>query len=486
MAEARHANLVGGVWKEGSSEEWLDVRNPADLREVVGSVPAMSSSDVAELYDRAEEGARTWRAASPLERGTVLARAARLLSERLEDIAVDLVREMGKTLAEARGEVAKSAEFFEFYAAVGRLPYGELLPDARSSTQTSTRREPLGVVLAITPWNDPLLTPARKLAPALIAGNAAILKPATNTPLVALHLARALDDAGLPPGVLGTATGRGAAISEPLLSDPRLAAVSFTGGNDVGAQLRRSLADTTVRLQTELGGKNAAVVLADADLELAAGTIAAAGFAQAGQRCTATSRVIAEREIAAELVERLGALAAAQHLGSGLDPDTSMGPVVSAEHRADVLGDIERALSDGARAVAGAGLPGDPRLEHGCFVEPTVLTEVRPEAAIWRDEVFGPVLAVREVDGFDEAVAAANDSRYGLSAAVFTRSLESALRFADLADVGQVGVNLPTSGWDVHMPFGGFRASGSPFKEQGLDALRFYTRTKTVAIGFGS
>jgi acyl-CoA reductase-like NAD-dependent aldehyde dehydrogenase len=483
VTELRHENLVGGAWHGSSSGEWLEVRDPADLREVVGEVPAMTAADVTELYDRAAEGARAWRETSALERGTILAGAAQVLRNRLDAIAVDLVREMGKTLAEARGEVAKSAEFFEFYAAAARLPYGELLHDARPRTETSARREPLGIVLAITPWNDPLLTPARKLAPALASGNAVILKPATNTPLVALHLAGALHDAGLPAGVLGTATGRGSSIAPSLLADARLAAVSFTGGNEVGAELRRALADRNVRLQTELGGKNAAIVLADADLELAASTIAGAGFGQTGQRCTATSRVIVERPAAAELVERLATLAAAQRLGPGLDPETTMGPAASPEQQQEVLAHVERANADGAETVAGGGIPTDARLGHGCFVEPTILRSV-DGTSIWRDEVFGPVLAVHEVDSFDEAVAAANDSRYGLSAAIFTRSLEAAHRFADLAETGQVAVNLPTSGWDVHMPFGGFRDSGSAFKEQGLDAIRFYTRTKTVAIHY--
>lgn len=483
--ELRHANLVGGSWKAASSDEWLEVRDPADLRELVGEVPAMSASDVVELYDHAAEGFRTWSAMSPLERGMVLANGARLLMERREEIAVDLVREMGKTLAEATGEVGKAAEFFEFFAVVARLPYGELLPDARLLTQTSARREPLGVVLAITPWNDPILTPARKLAPALIAGNSVILKPATKTPLVALHLARALDDAGLPAGVLGTATGRGATISAPLLGDPRLRAVSFTGGNEVGAELRRRLADRNVRLQTELGGKNAAVVLADADLDLAATTIAAAGFAQAGQRCTATSRVIVERPVADALTERLVALADGLRLGPGLEPETMMGPVAGREHHHDVLSALTLASKEGARPVAGGGAPADARLANGCFVTPTVLTGVEPGMAIWREEVFGPALTVTAVDGFDKAVDAANDSRFGLSASIFTTSLQHGHLFVDRVDVGQVAVNLPTSGWDVHVPFGGFRDSGSAFKEQGVDALRFYTKTKTVAISYG-
>jgi acyl-CoA reductase-like NAD-dependent aldehyde dehydrogenase len=485
MPETR-ANLVGGEWRQALSGEWIDVHDPADVRQLVAQVPAMADADVAQLYERAEEGARTWRETPALERGAILAAAARLLVERLDEIAFDLVSEMGKTIGEARGEVKKSAEFLEFFAAVARLPYGELLHDGRPGTETSARREPLGVVLAVTPWNDPLLTPARKLAPALVAGNAVILKPATNTPLVALHLARALHDAGLPAGVLGTATGRGSSISRALLGDHRLSAVSFTGGNEVGAELRRSLADTNVRLQTELGGKNASVVLADADLDLAATTIASAGFGQAGQRCTATSRVIAERPVVRELVDRLTELAAAQQLGPGVDPETTMGPTVSPEHQREVLQHLERAAREGATARAGGGRPAEERLAHGCFVEPSILDDVSREMSIWRDEVFGPVLAVHGVDGFDEAVEAANDSRYGLSAAIFTKSLEHAHRFADLAEVGQVAVNLPTSGWDVHMPFGGFRDSGSAFKEQGVDALRFYTRTKTVAIHFGA
>ncbi|HVN61709.1 MAG TPA: aldehyde dehydrogenase family protein [Gaiellaceae bacterium] len=460
------------------------VRNPADLRQVVGEVPAMDADDIARLYDSAAEGARAWRATNALERAAILAAAARLLVDRLDAIAHDLVSEMGKTLAEARVEVKKSSEFFEFFAALARVPYGELLHDARPGTETSARREPLGVVLLITPWNDPLLTPARKLAPALIAGNAAILKPATDTPLVALHLARALEDAGLPAGVLAVATGRGRDISQALLSDPRLAAVSFTGGNEVGAELRLALAPTNVRLQTELGGKNASVVLADADLDIAAATIAAAGFGQTGQRCTATSRVIVERAVAGDLLGRLAAQAEAQRLGSGLDPETTVGPLVSPGHQEDVLGHLEQALDEGATVVVGGGRPDDERLAHGCFVEPSVLSDISRSMAIWREEVFGPVLAVHEVGDFDEAVAATNDSRYGLSAAIFTRDLGYAHRFADLAEVGQVAVNLPTSGWDVHMPFGGFRDSGSAFKEQGVDALRFYTRTKTVAIRF--
>jgi aldehyde dehydrogenase (NAD+) len=474
-------SLIGGEWLDSGAEGTLPVTDPSDVEQVVGNVPAMGAADITALYDAAEKGAHTWRRTAPLERGRILAGAARLLRDRSEQIAHDLVSEMGKTLAEATVEVTKAADFFEYYASLARLPLGVLLADARPSVTVEVRNEPIGIVVAITPWNDPLLTPARKLAPALFAGNAVILKPATETPIVGHHLASALHDAGLPAGVIGTATGRASRIAGALLADPRLAAVTFTGSTNVGLQLHRDLAGRNVRLQTEMGGKNASVVLADADIELAAETIAAASFGQAGQRCTATSRVVLDRAVVSELLPKLVAAAKRPKLGPGLAADTNIGPVVSRTHQAEVISHLDRARQEGAQILTGGGAPSDPALAGGCYVEPTVIAGVTREMSIWRDEVFGPAIAVIEVDGLDEAVQAANDSVYGLSAAVFTRDLSCAAYFSEEIDTGQVSVNLPTSGWDVHHPFGGFGDSGSAFKEQGLESLRFYTRVKTVA-----
>jgi aldehyde dehydrogenase (NAD+) len=477
--------LVGGRWRSAAADGWLEVVDPSDTRQVVAEVPAMTAEDVADAYRAAASGAIVWRRTGALERAAVLARGAALLRERAGKIAADLVREMGKTLAEATVEVGKAADFFEYYTGLARLPTGSTLADARPRTSASVRYEPVGVVLAITPWNDPLLTPARKLAPALSVGNAVILKPATDTPVVALHLARALADGGLPPDVLHTVTGRGRDIGGALLADDALAAVTFTGSTEVGLGIQRALAGRNLRVQTEMGGKNASVVLADADLDLAAETIAAAAFGQGGQRCTATSRVIVDRAVAGHLVDRLVAHAQRLRLGSGLAPDTNVGPLVNPAQRDGVLDHVARARKQGAVLRAGGGAPQGDVYAHGCFVEPTVLAGVTRDMAVWRDEVFGPVVAVHEVDGLDEAIAATNDSAYGLSAAVFTDSLTAASRFMDEAEAGQVAVNLPTSGWDVHHPFGGFRDSGSPFKEQGLEALRFYTRVKTCAVRTG-
>jgi alpha-ketoglutaric semialdehyde dehydrogenase len=459
----------------------LEVRDPADVRTVVAEVPAMTASEVAAAYARARAGFETWRRTGPLDRAAVLSRAADLIRLRTEDGAVTVVRENGKTLAEARVEVTKTADFLDYYASFARQPWGEILADARPGTSTTARVEPVGVVLAICPWNDPLITPARKLGPALIAGNAVLLKAASQTPMIAMWLAGLLTEAGLPEGVLRVITGRNSEISAALLAEPD--AVTFTGSNEVGGYLRRELAGRNVRLQTELGGKNVSVVLADADLDMAAATVASAAFAQAGQRCTATSRLIVDDSVAGDLTARLQAKLAGIVVGPGLDPATTMGPLSYAAHRDGVLEHLERARKEGATVIAGGGRPAAPALEHGCYVEPTLIS-VTPEQSLWRDEVFGPVLALTTAAGFDDAVRLANDTVYGLAAAVFTTSLTSASTFIDLAEAGQVAVNLPTAGWDVHHPFGGFRDSGSAFKEQGSPGLRFYTRIKTAAVRF--
>jgi aldehyde dehydrogenase (NAD+) len=459
----------------------LEVRDPADVRSVVAEVPAMTAAEVAAAHASARAAFESWRRANPIDRAAVLARAAGLIRAQAEAGAVTLVRENGKTLAEARVEVTKTADFLDYYASFARQPWGESLADARPGTATSVRVEPVGVVVAICPWNDPMITPARKLGPALIAGNAVLLKAASQTPGSALWLAGLLTAAGLPEGVLQVITGRNSEMSGALLASPD--AVTFTGSNEVGGYLRRALADRNVRLQAELGGKNVSVVLADADLDMAAATVVSAAFAQAGQRCTATSRLIVQTPVAGEFTARLRERLAGIVVGPGLDPATTMGPLSYAAHRDSVLGHIERARAEGAAVLAGGGRPAADALAHGCYVAPTLIS-VTPEQALWRDEVFGPVLAVTTADGFDDAVRLANDTAYGLAAAVFTSSLTSASKFVDQAEAGQVAVNLPTAGWDVHHPFGGFRESGSAFKEQGSPGLRFYTRIKTSAVRF--
>ncbi|GAB2558057.1 aldehyde dehydrogenase family protein [Leucobacter ruminantium] len=470
--------LIGGSWVGG--EERIEVLNPA-TGERIGSVPSLGPEVAGDVYETAARGAGIWRRTSPLKRMEILFGAARIMRGRLDELARIIVQENGKTLAEARGEVTKSAEFLEYYAGMGRDQLGYLIADARPDTSARAVYEPIGVVLAITPWNDALLTPCRKLAPAFIAGNAVVIKPASDTPLIAIELAKALVEAGMPSEVIQVVTGRGGTVVDALLADSRVAGVSFTGSTEVGLRIQRSLAGSNVRVQTEMGGKNASVVLADADLVLAADTVVAAAFGGAGQRCTATSRVIVEssvrEEFLAELNRRVGALV----VGNGLSEGVQVGALINPGHRDRVMEAIEDARRAGGEVLVGGDAPGG-ELAAGCFVRPTVVANLAEDSSAWREEIFGPVIAVRECADLDDALRQVNDSSYGLSAAVFTRSLAAAERFIAEADTGQVSVNLPTSGWDIHHPFGGFKFSGSGYKEQGVEALGFYRRVKTAAV----
>lgn len=467
----------------------IEVRNPADLDQVVGTVPALTAGDVRQVFEAAVSTQTAWRELGWVGRGVVLHAAAQLVRSDSERLTRLVVRENGKLWAEAAVEVAKTADFLEYYGSFGRQPFGSLLGDGRPHTLTSSRREPLGVVLLITPWNDPLLTPARKLAPALVCGNAAVLKPAMETPLIALALADLIQAAGLPPGVLSVVPGEVAEISDALLSAPALAAVSFTGSTAVGNHIRAALAHRNVPVQTEMGGKNAAVVLDSADLDVVVSCVLQGAFVQAGQRCTATSRLIVGEERADAVLAALGQVVAGLRPGPGEDRTSTFGPVIDARRSSEVLAHVDTAQAQGASVAAGGHGLVEGRLARGAFVAPTVLDQVSPDQDVWQREVFGPVLSAHRVPAsgrelFDEAVRLTNDSAYGLASSVFTTDLGEALAFADAAETGQVSVNLPTSGWDVHHPFGGFADSGSAFKEQGQEAVSFYTRTKTVAMHY--
>ncbi len=481
MAE-RLGLLVGGEWRSSGQLGDLPDVNPADTSDTVAVFPAMSAEEMGEAVEAASEALPSWRALSPVARGAILLRAAEYIRERLEEIARDLVREMGKTLAEARGEVARAADFFQYYGGLGRLPIGDHLPDGRQGVFTYTVREPIGVVVAITPWNDPALTPARKLAPALISGNTVVLKPASLTPLSAWHLVRALYDAGIPRGVVNLVVGPASEAEKALLEHPAVAGITFTGSTQVGMEIARRAASRNIRVQTEMGGKNALVVAADADLDLAAGLVVTGGFGQTGQRCTATSRVIVEASVLEPFKERLLERTRKIRVGPGLDPETTMGPVVSEDQLRKVLEAVERGRAEGARVLwGGHRLTGD-RYDRGYFVAPTVLDHVDPNAFVAQEEIFGPVVTLLTASDLDEAIALVNGTRYGLSAGICTRSLSTAHAFVRRVEVGCVSVNLPTVGWDVHIPFGGFKESGSPFKEHGLPGLQFYTRIKSVAM----
>ncbi len=468
-------NLVNGEWTGGADHER---RNPASADEVVAIAPRSEASAVDEAVSAAVQAQPGWAALPSPARGAILQDAADLLRQRHKEVAEDLVREEGKTRAEAMGEVRRAIDVLRYFGSQGWRLGGDLLPSSLPGTQVFTRHEPIGVAALITPWNFPIAIPAWKAAPALISGNAVVLKPAELTPLSATHLARALVDAGLPAGVLNVVHGRGAVVGDALAHDRRVGALSFTGSTEVGLGLHRVLSGRRARVQLEMGGKNAYLVLDDADLAAAAKVIAAGGFSLTGQACTATSRVYVTPGLHDAFVETLVKEAGTFTPGNGLQDGTTMGPVVSDGQLAVDIAAVEKARSQGATVVTGGGEPDGP------FFGPTVLTDVSHDSDLARNEVFGPVVAVMAVEDYDEGLARVNDSHYGLTAGICTTNLKAAHDFAARAHVGVVKINRPTTGLDLNVPFGGVKDSSSnTFREQGPYAVDFYTWGKTVYLG---
>lgn len=473
------ASYVAGVWRRGARQ--ASDTSPTHPSEVVARYALADAELAAEAVAAASAAFPGWRATPAPSRGEILRRAAALIDERAADIGRDLSREEGKTLPEGVRETQLSANILRYFAAQTLDPDGDTYPSSKANVLLYTRREPLGVVSIITPWNFPICIAAWKIAPALAFGNTVVWKPAELVPLTAAHFLQTLVDAGLPPGVLNLVLGKGSEVGDVMTTHGDVVGISFTGSNAVGRALQAKAAAKGKRVQLELGGKNPAIVLADADLDLAAEQVARGAFLAAGQKCTATSRVIVERTVLGGLVDRLTAHANGWKLGDPLASDTIVGPVVSEQQLGTVLGYLDRAKSDGARVVAGGGR-GDGDLADGYFVKPTVLSGVKPSDTVFREEIFGPVAAVVAVDSFDEAIAMANDTHYGLSASIFTRDLGRALRFADQIRSGIVKVNSETAGVEYHVPFGGTKESSSGSREQGKAAREFFTEWKTVYI----
>ncbi len=479
MAQQYH-NFIGGEWVPPSGDSF-EVRNPADTDEVVGLFPFASDDEVRAAISAAQDAQRAWGETPGPERGEVLYRAAQIIRRRADEMATDLTREEGKTLAESKGEVLRAADILNYFAGEGRRMGGETLPAETRNTLLYTARMPLGVVAIITPWNFPIAIPVWKIAPALISGNAVVFKPASQSPLTAIHLAEVFDEAGLPKGVLNVVTGSGAKVGNVLVTDERINGVSFTGSYSVGTGIYQKTAQRMLRTQLEMGGKNPLIVAADADLDKAVMLAARGGFGLTGQACTATSRVVVERAVAREFSERLTAYARSLKVGPGLDTASQMGPAVSRDQRDTDLEYIEIGQQEGAKMTAGgADTVGNSR---GHYVAPTVFEQVRPDMRIAQEEIFGPVIAILEAGDFEDAMQIADGIGFGLAASICTTDLRKALKFAERIEAGLVKVNQPTTGVPLHAPFGGFKMSSSgTFKEQGSTAVDFYTRIKTISI----
>jgi 2,5-dioxopentanoate dehydrogenase len=474
----QYKNLIDGQWIAASNGATFENRNPAKLEDVIGHFPLATAGDVEQAIDAANAALPAWANLPPPARGAILDKASRILEARADEIATALTREEGKTLAEAKGEVIRARDIFRYYAGEGWRNGGDVLPSNLAGELLYTRREPLGVVALVTPWNFPIAIPAWKMAPALAYGNTVVFKPASFTPHTAVLLLEALIEAGLPKGVVNLVTGSGRTVGDTLVGSPRIHGVSFTGSLGVGMGIYEKAMKNLTRVQLEMGGKNPTVVLKDANIDKAIGIVVPGGFGLTGQACTATSRVIVEDAVADAFAAALTAAARNLKVGNGLEAGIQMGE----DQLQTDLAYIGIGQKEGAKLLAG----GSAASNGGYYVQPTVFDHVDPQMRIAQEEIFGPVVSIIRAQDFDDALAKANGIGFGLAASVVTNDLQKAFQFANRIDAGVVKINEPTTGLALQAPFGGFKhSSANTFKEQGQAAVEFYTRTKTIYVGHG-
>ncbi len=481
MAVRPALNHIGGAWVGSSSNATVEDRNPARTAELLANAAASTPDDVRHAIDAAEHAFPEWRATPAPQRGDVVRRAADLMERRREQLARLCTQEEGKVLAESYAEVDRAIANVRFSGGEGLRLSGETIPSAQRGTLIYTRRDPLGVVACVTPWNFPIAIPAWKLAPALVSGNTVVFKPASLTPLCATEVVQCFLDAGLPDGVLNLVLGSGEALSGALVDDERIRAISFTGSSSVGRALYARAAQRLCKVQLEMGGKNAVIVLADADLEKAAESVAAGAFGATGQRCTATSRAVVAKPLLADFVTLLGSKAESFMPGDGMADGVKMGPLVDASQLKKVRAKIADGKREGAKLVRDGTEAG---IDGGYFVAPTIFTEVDPRMSVAQDEIFGPVVSVIPADDLESALAKANAVGYGLSSSIYTRDLHAAFRYAEASEAGMLHVNLPTLGGEAHVPFGGVKDSGFGDRECGTAAFDFFTDLRVVYVGY--
>jgi alpha-ketoglutaric semialdehyde dehydrogenase len=478
-----YQNLIGGEWLPAASGETHLNINPADHSDVIGAFPSSDAEDVDRAVAAAKIAFDLWRLVPAPRRAEILFRTADLLVQRKEKFAQDMTREMGKVLAETRGDVQEAIDEAFYVAGEGRRLFGVTTPSELSNKFCMSVRMPVGVVGLITPWNFPMAIPSWKLFPALVAGNTCVIKPATDTPLSTYNLVQTLVDAGLPPGVVNIVSGTGSGAGAALVEHPQVRAISFTGSSSVGSHVGQRAAATFKQVSLEMGGKNAMIVMDDANLDLALDGGLWGAFGTTGQRCTATSRILLHKSIAAEFTEKFVARAKALKIGNGLDESVQVGPQVNASQIETSKKYVEIAKSEGAKCLCGGRALTDGPYASGTFFEPTVISGVKPAMRIAREEVFGPVVSLIEFDTFDQAIEIANSIDYGLSTAIYTRNVNRAFTAMRDLEAGITYINAPTIGAEVHLPFGGVKQTGNGHRE-GLGAIEFFTTWKAVYVDY--
>ncbi|MQB22938.1 aldehyde dehydrogenase family protein [Agrobacterium tumefaciens] len=470
-----HQNLIGGEWIGSETSKNI---NPSDTNEVVGLYAQASAKDAKQAIAAAKAAFPAWSRSGILERHAILKKTADEILARKEELGALLAREEGKVLAEGIGETIRAAQIFDFFAGEALRLAGEVIPSARPNIGVEVTREPLGVIGIITPWNFPIAIPAWKIAPALCYGNTIVFKPADLVPGCAWAIVDILHRAGLPKGVLNLVMGRGSVVGQAMLDSPDLAGITFTGSTGTGQRVAASSLPFNRKFQLEMGGKNPFVVLDDADLGVAVEAAANSGFYSTGQRCTASSRIIVTEGIHNKFVAALSERLAKINVGNAMSKDTHVGPVVDEKQLKQDCDYIEIGKKEGAKLAFGGEVL--KRETPGFFLQPTLFTEATNDMRISREEIFGPVASVIRVKDYDEALAVANDTPFGLSSGIATTSLKHATHFKRNAEAGMVMVNLPTAGVDFHVPFGGRKASSFGPREQGKYANEFFTTVKTA------
>lgn len=484
MTVRTYLNLIGGQWTPAKTGKTFENVNPARRDDVVGVFQASGSEDVDAAVKAVAEAWKTWRLMPAPKRAEIIFRTGELLLERKEQYAQDMTREMGKVLAETRGDVQEAIDTAFYMAGEGRRLFGQTTPSELQNKFAMSVRMPVGVCGMIAPWNFPMAIPSWKLFPALVCGNTCVIKPAEDTPLSTINLVQTLMDAGLPAGVVNIVTGFGPEAGAPLVEHPGVRAISFTGSSEVGRIVGQTAAGHFKPCSLEMGGKNAMIVLEDANLDLALDGALWGAFGTTGQRCTATSRIIVHRDVAREFTEKLVQRAEALKVGDGLDESVQMGPQINRQQIETSIRYCEIAQKEGAKLLTGGKPLTDGAFAHGHFFAPTVVGGVKPGMRIAQEEVFGPVVSILECSGFDEAIEIANGIQYGLSTALYSRDVNRAFGAMRDLEAGITYINAPTIGAEVHLPFGGVKKTGNGHREGGTGALDFYTTWKSVYVDF--
>jgi len=484
IATPTYYNLIDGEWVPSVSGKLFENRNPANTSDLIGLFQQSDAADAARAIDAARRAYEHWRLVPAPRRAEILFRVAQLLAERKEALARDMTREMGKVLDETRGDVQEAIDMTYFIAGEGRRQYGQTVPSELRDKFAMSMRQPVGVAAIITPWNFPMAIPSWKIIPALVCGNTVVFKPATLTPLSALNFVRILEEAGIPRGVVNLVTGGGGDVGNALLVHDAVRIVSFTGSTDVGRLVSSQAAPSFKKVHLEMGGKNVILVMDDANLELAVEGCLWGGFGTSGQRCTAASRVVVHEAVYDAFLEQFVARAKSLRVGDGLDAATQMGPSISKGQLDTVMKYVEIGTHEGARLACGGHPLTKGALANGYFHEPTIFADVHPAMRIAQEEIFGPVVSVISCKSFEEAVAVGNGVQYGLSASIYTRDVNRA--FSAMRDMytGIFYVNAPTIGAEVHLPFGGTKATGNGHREAGTAALDVFSEWKSVYVDF--